>query len=224
MSALEIVLVVVLSVTIVVVTFYLAFVQANKRQRYSFFEVLNKTAKPGSTVFLGDSLTDFFPVQDFFPERLIYNRGIAGDQTTGVLKRLPNVIAIQPKKVFLQIGTNDLGHHKPLKQVTQKVITIIETLQKEVPGVEIIVISLYPVSHHKMWLSPLIAGVRSNKRIREVNKEIKAYCEEHDLIYVDLFSLLIDEKGRLAKDYTLEGLHISARGYDVISKTLKPLL
>lgn len=65
---------------------------------------------------MGDSLTNEFPIHELLAlrkdERLfhIHNRGIGGDTTDGVLRRMAESIwDLQPNKVFLLIGTNDLA-------------------------------------------------------------------------------------------------------------------
>lgn len=220
MSALEIVLVSLLGGLILVFVFYLLIFHTNKNNRLETFAVINEDAKPNSIVFFGDSLTDFYPIQDFFPTFMIYNRGIAGDTTKDLLKRLHNIIAIKPRKIFIQIGTNDLGKNVKPIQIIANIKTIYTRLQNEVPGIEIIAISLYPVSHHKIWLSPFIAGIRTNKNIVKTNMMLKALCDEMGITYIDIHEKLSNKKGRLDSLYTLEGLHISGLGYAVISQAL----
>jgi len=224
MSALEIVLTSVLGGLVLVAVFYLLVFHTNKNNRLELFKVINDDAVLGAIVFFGDSLTDFFPIQDFFPNRTIYNRGIAGDTTKDLLKRIDNIIKIQPQKIFIQIGTNDLGKGVSIEKIMINIETIYTTLQKEIPNVKIIALSLYPVSHHKMWLSPVIAGIRSRKKIRKTNALIKDLCQKMNIPFIDLFSQLADQKGRLNQEYTLEGLHISGRGYAVIAQALKDYL
>lgn len=220
MSPLEIVLTSVLGGLVLVVIFYLLVFHTNKENRLELFDVINVDAIHGEIVFFGDSLTDFYPIQDFFPDHVIYNRGIAGDTTTDLLKRIKNVTVIKPKKVFLQIGTNDLGKGKTPAQVVENIQKIVFELKADIPNIQLYVISLYPVSHHKMWLSPVIAGIRSNKKIRRTNSLLKQLCEQYQIPYIDMYTHLKDKKGRLEREYTLEGLHISGKGYAVISKAL----
>lgn len=220
MSALEIVLISVLGGLIVLAVFYLLVFHTNKQNRLELFEVVNVNAIHGEIVFFGDSLTDFYPMQDFFPDHVVYNRGIAGDTTTDLLKRLKNVAVIKPKKVFLQIGTNDLGKGKTPAQVVENIQKIVFELKADIPDVQLYIISLYPVSHHKIWLSPIITGIRTNKKIIRTNSLLKQLCEQYQIPYIDIHSHLKDKKGRLEKEYTLEGLHISGKGYAVISKIL----
>ncbi len=224
MTALEIVLTSVLGGLLLVAIFYYLVFKTNMINRQSLFTVINETARENSIIFFGDSLTDFFPIQDFFPGYIIYNRGIAGDTTRDLLRRLDDIIVIKPRKVFIQIGTNDLGKNVKPQVIVNNIKTITKRLKAEVPGVEIYIISLYPVSHRKLWVSPVITGVRSNKTIVATNELLKALCAENNLPYIDIHPLLIDPKGRLDARYTIEGLHISGAGYGVIASALKPYL
>lgn len=224
MSALEIVLISVLGTLVLLVVLYYFLLTTNNQNRLQIFKVINEDHIEDSIVFFGDSLTDFFPLQDFFPEQKIYNRGIAADTTKKLLKRIHNVIEVKPKKVFLQIGTNDLGKGARPKKVVESIIKICEILEVEIPGVEVIVISLYPVSHRVIWLSPLISGLRTNNKIREVNYLLAQRCREAGRKYLDIHQHLINPKGRLKKEYTIEGLHISGLGYKVIAEQIKPHL
>jgi len=63
---------------------------------------------PQAIVFLGDSLTSACEWHELFGNNLtILNRGIGGDTSAGVLKRIPTVAVLRPAAVFLMIGTND---------------------------------------------------------------------------------------------------------------------
>lgn len=224
MTALEIVLISVLGAFLIVITLYLFILKTKTNDRKKTFRVINEVARANSITFVGDSLTDFFPIQDFFPEYVIYNRGIAGDCTRDVLKRLDNIIELQPRRIFIQIGTNDLGKNVKPQKIVDNIKKIIETLEANIAGVEIVVISLYPVSHHKMWLSPFLAGLRTKNKIMEVNRLLIELTKAKGLKYIDLHSQLVGNKMRINHDYTIEGLHISGVGYGVIAKALAPYI
>ncbi|MEG2274369.1 MAG: hypothetical protein RSC44_03455, partial [Clostridia bacterium] len=62
------------------------------------------------TVFFGDSITEMFDLNNYFGDTTIYNRGISGDTTSGMLARLQtNVVVLAPDKVFFLGGANDLN-------------------------------------------------------------------------------------------------------------------
>ena len=70
-----------------------------------------------STLFLGDSLTEYGNWRELFPGLDIKNRGIAGDTTDGVLHRLDGITALSPDKIFLMIGINDLLMGRSVKRI-----------------------------------------------------------------------------------------------------------
>ena len=102
----------------------------------------------------------------------------------------------------------------------------------DVPGslgghkkLKIYVESIYPISHEKNdkvlgWM----VGRRDNNRIKKINKELKESAKEHNYVYLDLYSILVDENDNLKLDYTVDGLHISEEGYKVISNEIKKLM
>jgi len=59
-------------------------------------------------VFIGDSLTDSAEWEDLFPSSNIANRGIGGDRTNGVLKRMNSIYSTNASKAFIMLGINDL--------------------------------------------------------------------------------------------------------------------
>ena len=78
------------------------------------FRCLNAVARKGETVFVGSSLCELFPISEMLqnvePRLRVYNRGIGGDVTDGLLERMEeSVFALEPKKVFINIGTNDIS-------------------------------------------------------------------------------------------------------------------
>src|SRR4051812_2060560 len=68
------------------------------KSRYN--EFLQEPRKYGGIVFLGNSLTEMFNLSTLGDSSII-NRGINGDFTQGVLKRLPEVISLQPSRIFI---------------------------------------------------------------------------------------------------------------------------
>ncbi len=79
----------------------------NYTNRIQLFK--SEPLKFGEIVFIGNSLTEQGADWSIkFGIRGVRNRGIAGDVTDGVLKRLDEIIYYKPKSVFLLIGVNDI--------------------------------------------------------------------------------------------------------------------
>lgn len=196
-----------------------------KKRKTEILAEFSKRPNKNQIVFLGDSLTDFYPIDEFFKNIFIYNRGIGGDTTDDVLNRLAtNVYPLEPKVVFLQIGTNDLMYKKKPDYVINKIKMITANLQEHIPNVQVKIISLYPINRKAFFGSFIFVGPRKNKHIITINESLKIYCEEKNLEYIDVHSHLVDQKGNLAKPYTVEGLHISYVGYTVITNVLSPYI
>lgn len=225
-SILSIIFIIILIITsilfIVLVIYVLRLIKISTKLKAKQLAKFNVFANKNKTVFLGDSLTEFYQIEEFFHDFKVYNRGIASDTTTGVLERLDtNVIQIQPKKVFLQIGTNDYIRHNN-EYIFNNIVKIVERLKAGIDDVKIYIISLYPVNHKARFISRFFTTVRKNKTIMLLNAKLKEYCDTTNIPYIDVYNTLTDEKGNLAKKYTVEGLHISYEGYEVITSILLP--
>ena len=55
---------------------------------------------------------------------------------------------------------------------------------------------------------------KKGAEIIETNKLLETLCEgRKNVMYVDVYSALVDEKGMLDKQYTNDGLHLMGEGY-----------
>ncbi len=69
-------------------------------------------------VFFGDSITDAWPLPEYFPGKPYVNRGIGGQTTAQMLVRFQQgVIALQPKAVVILAGTNDIAGNTGLARI-----------------------------------------------------------------------------------------------------------
>ena len=190
------------------------------------FTHLNAVAIPGSIVFLGDSITDFFRLNEFFPEVYVINRGISGDTTDGVLRRLPeSVYELSPSKVFLMIGTNDLANKKSVEYISENIKKIISEIKENSPQTKIYLQSVYPVSLLKdKKIKRFIVGKRNNDDISRLNSILKTMADEMEITYIDVYNHLVDESGNIKTEYTVEGLHLTIQGYSVVAGVLRPYI
>lgn len=195
-------------------------------ERIAYFQELNKCLKDGGIVFLGDSITEQFIVSEFFPEHYVINRGISGDTTDGVLKRLKeSIYDIKPSTIFLLIGTNDLGNGKQPDYIIKNIDKIIIKIHEKLPDTKIFLESVYPVrkdGHNK--IKNRMVGKRNNQSIDKINKGIIKISDKHQLTYIDVHSLLQDKYGKLKFEYTIEGLHLTSLGYTIIVKEISKYL
>ena len=170
----------------------------------------NERHPMGQIIFLGNSLTEFFDLDKFGMPGLI-NRGISGDFTEGVLKRLDEVIALKPSKVFIEIGINDIIEKVPLEEITQHYSTIIDRLQKTCPGVKLYVQNNLPVN---MKGSFITSNEDINALVNEQNMNLKALSEKRNVRYIDLHSHFL-KNDELDMDLSTDGIHLNDKGYAI---------
>jgi lysophospholipase L1-like esterase len=176
-------------------------------------------ATPGAApvVFLGDSLTQRFDLSTLGTPQ-IANRGINGDFTEGVLRRLPQIVAMKPAKVFIEIGINDLIERVPPAQVLVNYRRILESLKRELPTTQLYVQGLTPLALPSSWLRSTGA---LNRTIQTTNTRLASLCREEGVTWIDLYPLL-QRDGRLREEYSLDGVHLTVAGYAVWRQAVAP--
>lgn len=174
---------------------------------------------PDNYLFLGDSITDFYDLDKYYKDLPVVNSGISGNTTDDILKDMKKrAYQYNPSKVFLLIGTNDLDLKHSKEDIIKNIEEILEDIRNNRPKAELYLESIYPVNHD---IRRNNAGNRENNDIREINKELKKYCKKNKITYIDMYDLLKDEEGNLKEEYTKDGLHLSDKGYEVVTKEIK---
>ncbi len=178
-------------------------------------------------VFMGNSITEGWIIADpdFFKENSFINRGISGQTTPQLLIRFrQDVVNLKPKAVVLLAGTNDIaGNTGPssLEMIEDNIMSMVEISKAN--NVKVILCSVLPVFDY-----PWKQGINPSEKIVELNRRIKSYSEENQIIYADYFSAMVDEKNGLKKEYSKDGVHPNLEGYKVmkpiIEKAIKELL
>jgi lysophospholipase L1-like esterase len=172
-------------------------------------EFKNNPLKLGDIVFIGNSITE--GGNDWsakFGIANIKNRGIAGDVTDGVLKRLGEIIHYKPKKVFLLIGINDLFNLQDQKQIPStdyignNILTIAKMISDKSPDTKIYVQTILPTDKVSMKVN-----------ITKVNDIIKAREADGKYKAIDLHAVFTDNQGLLKKELTYDGTHLNDAGY-----------
>ncbi len=177
-------------------------------------------AAEGRVIFFGDSITDAWKLEDFFPGKSYINRGIGGQTTSQMLVRFrQDVIDLQPMVVVILAGTNDIaGNTGPIsnENIEANYATLAELAGAH--RIRVIFSSILPIHNYTPESQELFAQ-RSPERIQVLNRWLRDYCADSDLIYLDYFSPMVDEKGFLKRDLANDGLHPNQAGY----ATMAPL-
>ena len=175
-------------------------------------------ANENRVVFFGDSITDIWKLEDYFPGKPYINRGIGGQTTPQMLVRFrQDVIDLHPKVVVILAGTNDIaGNTGPMRNEDIEADLASMAELARVHGIHVVLASLLSV-HNYTEKSKDFFAQRPMARILELNEWIKKYCAENKLVYLDYFSALVDDKGMLKKDLADDGLHPNAAGFKIMA-------
>lgn len=195
-------------------------------QKCQVFNMENVNFSKGQIVFVGDSLTDGCPLDSYYQDLTlsVYNRGIGGDNTLAVIDRLDSsVLALNPSKVVLLIGTNDInGKRKPLN-VLGDYEEILKRLSEKLPDTKVYCVSIPPMNKDLETLTSIDVD-KSNATVLEINPKIEELAIKYGYEYIDIHTDLCDENGYLIKSCSPDGLHLNNEGYLKWVAKLKPLL
>ena len=195
-----------------------------RNHRYDSFKTLPAVGND-DVVFIGNSITNMFNWWEALgSNQKIKGRGNSGAVTQEVLDNLESMIAGQPAKVFLMIGTNDLGTAgiDDPKYVASQIETIITRIRKESPRTMVYCQSILP------------SGLRNAEKIKQTNQLVSAWITataDSQVEYVNLYPLLDDGTGKIkstanngtsANSY--DNLHLTALGYRLWLEAIKDRL
>lgn len=209
-----------------------AMLDGEKKGKVERFKYLNQYVRKGQIVFAGSSLMEQFPIyeflQDFNLPYTIYNRGIGGYTTTEMLDVMDVcVYDLEPKAVFINIGTNDLNDPEcSISELMSRYEKIISGIGMNLPDTKIYMMAYYPVNP-KVDSNPYMKEVfrsRTNEKIQRANSEMKKLAEKYNAVYLDLNDTVMDAEGNLKQEITVEGMHMYANGYKLILDKLLPVL
>lgn len=166
-------------------------------------------------VFMGDSITERWGREGgFFPGKPYINRGIKGQTTPQMLVRFrADVIALQPKVVVILGGTNDIaGNTGPttLDAIEDNIMSMVDLAKAN--GIQVVLASILPAIDY-----PWRPGVEPAGKIAALNAWIKDCASKRDLIFLDYYSAMVDEKGALKGELTFDGVHPNETGYRVMT-------
>lgn len=182
---------------------------------------------PKGSGFIG-RLKNWHESNDF--RNILYNLGISGDTTTGMLKRLlPEASLRKPELIIIASGLNDT---KRVGKIDAPVTTLEEIFKSNITRLitqakslcDVVFISVYPINDAKTaplsyWKKNIYYLMKDAIKYTALAKDI---CLRQHIPYLDVFNkwLQKDYKNWLAED----GLHANSSGHKKIYEDLKNFL
>jgi lysophospholipase L1-like esterase len=190
-----------------------------KRYREADAALAPPAAGVNRVIFVGDSITDYWKLNDYFPGKPYLNRGIDGQTTPQMLVRFrQDVIDLHPKVVVVLAGTNDVAGvtgRTRNEDIEANYASMAELARLH--HIRVVFASLLPVNNSSSEDAKESYALRPPERILALNRWLKDYCAKNELVYLDYFSALVDDKGMLRRDLSDDGLHPNAAGYKIMA-------
>jgi lysophospholipase L1-like esterase len=183
-------------------------------------------------VFFGDSRSAQWPSPIMEGELADYkfiNRGISSQTSVqSFLRFAEHVGPLKPNVVVVQVGVNDL---KTVALFPDRRDAIVANCQENIKGIVaaakamgavVIVSTVFPVGQVPLerqifWSDDIAIAVQ------QVNAYIATLADDQTLV-LDAFSLLANQQGLVASEYSSDELHLNDRGYEVLNQKLSELL
>ncbi|WP_343658753.1 GDSL-type esterase/lipase family protein [Chryseobacterium sp.] len=161
-------------------------------------------------------------------ELILFNLGIGGETTEGLLKRIPHELNARNSPdgniIFLSYGANDLA----LKDGVQMVAP--EKFKNNISAAinharqfsnEIYLVSILPFSQKVDGVVVSSGKLRTNEEVVAYNQILKDLAEEHSLVYIDFYSAFLEDKEILL---SADGVHPNEKGYGMMAEIAIPII
>lgn len=161
-------------------------------------------------------------------ELILFNLGIGGETTEGLLKRMPVELAarnsVDGNLVFISYGANDLAIKEGVQVVEHEkfknnIITAVQLAQQF--SNDIYLVSVLPVSKNIDGVIVSSGKLRSNEDVVVYNEILKRIAADHSLRYIDFYSALLDDKEVLL---SADGVHPNEKGYGIMAEIAIPII
>jgi lysophospholipase L1-like esterase len=165
-------------------------------------------------VFMGDSITDAWPLAQSFPGKPYVNRGISGQTTPQMLVRFrPDVIALKPSVVVILAGINDIAENTgpiSIETIEGNFASMVDLAQAN--GIRVVLSSVLPAAEFP-W-RPTINPV---EKVAALNAWLKDYAARRGVVYLDYFPALQDQRRGLRAEYGKDAVHPNDAGYALMA-------
>jgi lysophospholipase L1-like esterase len=161
-------------------------------------------------IFLGNSITAGVDWNELLGMKTARNRGISGDISFGVLERLDEVTEGKPAKVFILIGINDISRNIPDTVILQNYRNMVQRIKQQSPRTKIYFQTLLPVNNE---FTQFRNHYNKDEHILWLNAQLNELAKTENFVVIDLYTPFLNSDKKLDKQYTEDGLHLTAAGY-----------
>lgn len=193
-----------------------------KKIQTNYRELNQNPLKEPDVIFMGDSIVEYYPINELFAtSKNLVNRGIRGYKSDLLRDNIDaHIFGSAVDKIFILIGTNDIGKEIPTEQTLANLEDIFHYIANQLPLTQVKLLSILPVNEGEAYKAKV--HLRNNTKIRQLNQAYQELCERYVQVdYLDVYDILLDQEGNLREDYTTDGLHLTVAGYRALSQELQ---
>ncbi|WP_347217987.1 SGNH/GDSL hydrolase family protein [Chryseobacterium sp.] len=182
---------------------------------------LVNSKKKVDVIFMGNSITEGWVKNhpEFFSENNYTGRGISGQTTSQMLLRFQNdVIALKPKLVIINAGTNDIAQNTGIYDpdfTFNNIKAMADIAQNN--GVKVILASVLPAAAFP-WRKEI---TDVPQKVDALNQRLKQYASNNKLLFVDYNTAMRDAKGGMREGLSKDGIHPVPAGYAIMEPLIK---
>lgn len=173
-----------------------------------------KSSKP-RVVFMGNSITDGWINADpsFFEGKNYIDRGISGQTTPQMLVRFrPDVIDLKPRVVVILAGINDIAGNTGIMTLEETFGNIVSMSElAKASNIKVVISSVLPA-----YDFPWRPGMQPAEKVIKLNSMLKEYAAKNNIVYLDYFNAMKDERNGLPASLSHDGVHPTLEGYRIM--------
>lgn len=179
--------------------------------------IMELPASDSRVVFMGNSITDFWPTNrpEFFALNDFIGRGISAQTSYDMVLRFrEDVVRLMPAGVVILAGTNDIPNNAYNEERTLgNILSMAEIAESN--GIQPFLSSVLPIT----------TGVAEHKdRIVSLNARIKEYADANGIPFIDYYSALVYDDRNFNYAFSGDGVHPNAEGYRIMEGIVLPII
>lgn len=183
------------------------------------FEAVDRENPPPKhgVLFVGSSSIRMWKLENYFDQFAVINRGFGGSQISDSVQFADRIVLPHaPSTIVFYAGDNDIAAGKSPQQVAADFKTFARHIHAALPGTPVLFIAIKPSLSRWALID----------KIRETNALIRKFTRSDErLIFVDIDGPMLGEDGKPRGElFVSDGLHLSAKGYELWTRILTPRL
>lgn len=185
------------------------------------FEARDRQTPPpaDAILFTGSSSIRFWDnLPDYFPDKVVLNRGFGGSELSNVRYFADRVIVqYRPKQIVLYAGENDIATGKQTaRQTYKRFVDLFRYVRKKLPSATFTFIAIKPSpSRRAFWPA-----------MNDANRLISRFlAKKLNAQFVDIRPTMLNPNGQpVSTLFRPDSLHMNATGYQRWAPVLRPYL